>query len=154
MSWHTPERKTEQALKLYLQTVLDYEIEGVQIVTRFGNAVMTEPRIEIFCPSCLPWPANIAPYSGNWQVECTIKVVSHYDSGVDAEAHDELVGNLMDVFLITDGTNDAATAEINATQLESDLTVIQVNIGERSCTVEEHSIITEQKLELYIQPSR
>ena len=155
MPYHTPERKTEQALKLYFETVLGYELEDVQITTRFSNTEMTEPRIEIYCPACRPWDEVSSPYSGNWAVDCVLKVVTHYEPSVDDEAHDNIAGNLLDNLMVVDGDGNEATAsEINATQDESDFTVIVVDIGERTNEVEEHSLVTQQALTLYIQPSR
>lgn len=155
MPWHTPERKCEQALKRYFETVLGYELDGVQIATRFSNADLVEPRIEIFCPDCEPWADDTAPYSGNWKVSCTLKIVSHYDGdNTDAEAHDAIVGNLLDQLIIVgDNGQDAAASEINATQDEAYITVILVDVGTRTNMTEEHSLITEQELVLYIQPS-
>ena len=154
MPWHTPERKTEQALKTYFQAVLGYELEGVQFATRFSNSDLTEPRVEIYSSACRPWSEEISPYSGNWAVDITLKVVSHYDGdNVDAEAHDRIVGNLLDQILITDDGEEAAAKEINATQFESDLQVILVDVGERTNITEDHSLVTEQALVLYIKPS-
>ena len=153
---HTPERKTEQALKLYFATILGYELQGWQVTTRFSNTELTEPRIEIFCPDCEPWEDLTSAYTGNWAVTCMIKLVSHYDSGVDAEAHDVVSGNLLDSMMLADATTGASAfaQEINLTQLESDLTVLEVDIKTRTNSVEEHSLITEQELVLYVKPSR
>jgi len=154
MPWHTPERKAEQALKLYFQTVLGYELTGVQFTTRFSNAVLTEPRVEIYCTDCEPWEMEGSPYTGNWKLTITLKIVSHYAEAVDAEAHDNIVGNLLDQLLIVDENgNESASAEINATQNEADLTVLLVDVGTRSNAVEEHSLVTEQELVLYVKPS-
>lgn len=154
MPWHTPERKTEQALKTYFDTVLGYELAGVQIATRFSNTNLTEPRIEIYCTDCQPWEEEPAAYTGNWKLNVTLKVVSHYDGDqADAEAHDNIIGNLLDKLLITDGGADAAASEINATQFEADINIQLVDIGTRTNLVEEHSLVTEQELVVYIQPS-
>jgi len=155
MPYHTPERKTEQALKNYFAAVLGYELQGVQISTRFSNTELTEPRIEIISPACRPWSEEAGPFTGNWAVDCTLKVVTHYASGTDDSTHDDYVGYLLDNLMVVDSNGDEATAaEINATQFEADFTVIVVDIGERTNTIEEHSLVTEQELVLYIQPSR
>ena len=155
MPWHTPERKCEQALKTYLETVLSYEIAGVQIATRFSNADLTEPRIEIFCGSCQPWEEATTPYTGNWMCEVTLRVVSHYAPGVDAVTHDNYVGELLDKFLLRDDVTgaEAATTEINATLYDVDLELIQLDVGARTNTTDEHSLVTEQELVLYVKPS-
>ena len=154
MPWHTPERKAEQALKTYFDTVLGYELTGVQIATRFSNLELTEPRIEIYCSECEPWDIDASPYSGNWKCNISLKVVSHYEPSVDASAHDEIVGNLLDKILCVDEDGNEATAsEINATQFESDLTVLAVDVGLRTNSTNEHSLITEQELVLYVKPS-
>ena len=154
MPWHTPERKTEQALKLYFESVLGYELSGVQICTRFGNLEKTEPRIEIACESCEPYPAGVQVHTGTWLVNAKITVYSHFQKDVDAEAHDNIIGSLLDNLLVSDENgNDAAAAEINATQNESAFTVQEIEIKGRTNRVEEHSIVTEQELELIINPS-
>jgi len=156
MPYHTPERKTEQALKAYFAILLEYELQDWQVTTRFSNTELTEPRIEIYCPECEPWEEDANAYTGNWAVTCNIKVVSHYESGVDATAHDIVSGNLLDSLMLADATTgeSATAAEINLTQLEEDLTVLLVDIGTRTNSVEEHSLITEQELVLYVKPSR
>ena len=156
MPYHTPERKCEQALKLYFQTILGYELQGWQVVTRFGNEDLTEPRIEIYCPDCEPWEDEVSAYTGNWAVTCMIKMVSHYEKGVDAVAHDLVSGSLLDSLMLADTDNgeNATAAEINLTQLEEDLTVLLVEIKTRTNSVDEHSLITEQELVLYVKPSR
>jgi hypothetical protein len=156
MPYHTPERKCEQALKLYFATILEYELQGWQVVTRFGNEVKTEPRIEIYCPDAEPWEEEANAYTGNWAVTCMIKMVSHYEEGVDAEAHDIVSGNLLDSLMLADTTTgaSAAAAQINLTQFEADLTVLLVDIKTRTNSIEEHSLITEQELVLYVKPSR
>ena len=156
MPWHTPERKAEQALKLYFETVLGYELDGVQIATRFSNVALTEPRIELYCELAEPWEEDVNPYSGNWKLTLQMKVVSHYDeSGTDATAHDNIVGNLLDKLMLKDETTgeDATASEINATQFEADLTMLAVDVGARTNEIDEHSLVTQQELMLYVKPS-
>ena len=155
MSWHTPERKTEQALQLFFATVLGYELTGVQIATRFSNTELTEPRLEIACETCTPYPEGMQVDTGNWLMGVRISVHSHYESGTDAEAHDEIIGNLLDVLLTADSDgNNNTVAQINLTQGENDFTVQELEVKERSNRVEEHSLITEQEIEMIISPSR
>jgi hypothetical protein len=155
-SWHTPERKVEQALKTYLQTVAGTEFDGVQIVTRFSNLALTEPRIEIVCEELAPWPdvEELEHDTGNWRCSVNISVVSHYDKDVDAEAHDELAGQVMDKLIISDGSSDALTAEIGKTQIDSDITIFDVWRGERKNSVEGHTLKTEQSMVLLMAPSK
>ena len=156
MPWHTIERKVEDALKTYFQTVLTYEIADAQFVTRFSNEDLTEPRIEIYCPACRPFNEEVGPYSGNWEVDCIIKVVSHYDqSGTEAEAHDNIMGNLVDKILVVDDNgNEAFASQVNATLFDVDLQVIQLmRLGERTNSIEEHSLVTEQELSVLVMPS-
>ena len=155
MSWHTPERKTEAAMQLYFATVLGYELTGVQIATRFSNDELTEPRIEIVCENCVPYPEGMQVDTGNWLMTVRVSVYSHYETSVDAEAHDEIIGNLLDVLLVGDSDgNNTTVAQINLTQGESDFTVQELEVKERSNRVEDHSLITEQELEMIISPSR
>jgi len=155
MPWNTPERKAEQALKQYFETVLGYELQGVQIATRFSNTELTEPRIEIYCEAAEPWEDLANGYTGNWKLTTQVKVVSHYATGADAVAHDEIMGNLLDNLMLVDATTgeSALASEINKTLFEADLTMIIVNITARTNSVDEHSLITEQELELYVKPS-
>jgi len=155
MSWNTPERKVENALRIYFATVLGYELNGVQVITRFSNAEKTEPRLEIFCESCEPYPEDVEVQTGDWLISCKLKIVSHYESGIDAVAHDEIAGSLLDTLLIADenGANNAYS-EINNTQLEEDVYVMGLWIKERVNNVEEHSLITEQAIELIVMVSR
>ena len=154
MPWQTPERKTEQALKLYMETILGYELDGVQIVTRFSNAELTEPRIEIVAERCTPYPEDAQYYTGSWMVSGEIRVISHYEKSVDAEAHDNILGNILDNLLILDENgNDAAATQINATQNESNFTVQLVNLGERTNEVNDHSLVSVQGFEMLINVS-
>jgi hypothetical protein len=84
----------------------------------------------------------------------SIKCISHYERGVDAAAHDDIMGAVLDKLLVTDGTSDALTAEINATSTGEDFTVQDVVLKDRTNSIQEHSLVTEQKLEMYIIPSR
>jgi len=154
MPWHTPERKTEQALKLYFQAVTGWELDGVQIATRFSNAALTEPRIEIVAESCQPWEGDVQYYTGNWSVNVKISVHTHYEKNVDAEAHDNLVGSLLDVLLVGDGASDKLVEEINKTQVDSDFTAQLIDIGARSNMVEDHTMKTEQELVVMMSPSK
>ena len=154
MPWHTPERKSEQALKLYLETVLGYEISGVQVATRFSNVPLTEPRIEIVVEKCSPHPEDAQYYTGSWTVSGTIKVVSHYETSVDAEAHDNILGVILDNLIIVDENgNDAAVSEINATQNEEAFTVQLFNLGERTNDIEDHSLVSVQSFSMLINVS-
>lgn len=156
MSWHTPERKTEQALKLYFQTVLGYELDGVQIATRFSNTDLTEPRIDIFCESASPYPSEAEVHTGNWLVTVKIEVVSHYASGTDAVSHDEICGHLLDKLIMIDDVTgaDVTVDQINATQFEEEFTIQFLEIKDRTNRIEEHSLVTEQEIEMIISPSR
>ena len=154
MSWHTPERKTEQALLDYLSAVEGNEFAGVQFLTRFSNAEKTEPRIEIVVEKARPDISDAQIHTGNWVCEATMKVISHYESEVDAETHDEIVGQLLDKLLISDAGADAAAEQINATQTDENFTCFDVRIGDRTNSVDEHSVITEQSIEIDMKPSR
>lgn len=155
-SWHTPERKVEQALKTYLQTVAGTEFDGVQIVTRFSNLALTEPRIEIVCEDLAPWPTveDSQSDTGNWQCTVNISVLSHYEKDVDATAHDELAGQVMDKLILTDGTSDALADEIEKTQVDADITIFDAWRGERKNSVEGHTLKTEQSMVLLMAPSK
>jgi hypothetical protein len=152
MPYHTPERKTEQALKNYFPQVLGYEIGGVQFVTRFCNAVLTEPRVEIAATDVSPFLTTSDVQTGLWNVTLTIKVVTHYEKEVDAVEHDNLVGNLVDKLLIIDANGqDALENEINGAQLEEYFYVFKATLTSRRNNVEDHSIVTEQDVEMLVR---
>ena len=156
MPWHTPERKTEQALKRYFETVLGFELEGVQLATRFSNVKLTEPRVDIVARGVEP-EIELGEYqTGNWVVAVMLRVVSHYERDVDAENHDEILGNIVDkLIMITDDEprQDATADEINKTLDENYLTVRQVDVMGRTTETAEQQIITEQAVEITIIPS-
>ena len=151
MSVHTPERKIEQALKRYLETVAGTEFAGVLFVTRFNNLVLTEPRIEIVCAYCNDWPENssVESDSGDWQCEVSITVKSRYEKDVDAVAHDEIAGQVADKII-----TPTLVADIMATQTDEDITVFDAWRGGRSNSIDGKSLKTEQKLTVFIAPSK
>ena len=154
MSWHTPERKTEQALLRYLQTAEGSEFDGVQWHTRFCNKIKTEPRIEIICEACEPDINEAEMHTGNWTCSVEITVVSHYEEGVDATAHDEIAGQIADKLFITDAGSDALASEINKTQGDEDFKAQWYLLKTRTNTIQEHSVVTVQELEITMRPSQ
>lgn len=145
MAWHTPERKAEQALQRYLQSIAGTEFDGVQFVTRFSNKTKAEPRIEITCEDCEATLADHKPDPGIWDCRIKVTIVSHYALDIDAVTHDELAGQVADKLILDENVTTLA-AEIMKTQDDEDFNVFQTRRGNRTNRIEEHSLVTEQEL--------
>jgi hypothetical protein len=153
-SWHTPERKTEQAFKVYLETLLADDIQGVQVATRFSNVALSEPRIEIVADRVIPTEQDAEYYTGNWSVSLALKVITHYESGVDAVTHDDLMGKILDVLMVSESGQDVLVDQLNQTQDDTDFTAQQIDIGQRTNSIDGHSLVTVQELTVMMAPSK
>lgn len=156
MSWHTPERKAEQAFEAWLKTVEDSVLSRCNIRTRFSNAVKTLPSIDIVCDTAKPDIVSAQVFTGNWICSIEFTVISHYERGVDAEAHDEYVGLLTDLLMQVDESSgdEAVSGYLNGVATDADITAYLWTPGERTNSVEEKTLVTKIRGELWMKPSK
>jgi hypothetical protein len=149
MAWHSIESLTEEACKRYIQGNLDYEIEGVSILTRFATEVRDLPAITIVCPTLTRFPED-ARFSGIWTAEVVVSMYaiwSEQGTGTGA-THDQRVAAVTDLF-----TDDDVAAQLNAAMSGENWACSDMQISGRENVVEENKIITRLTLEAIVSPS-
>lgn len=149
MPYHTPESKTEEALKRYLQGELaEGELAGVQVVTRFAGDDLVPPMLSILAANCEPMtPEDFQHLVGNYRLQVVLTLASHYKEH-SATQHDAFVGAVADALY----KNDLQTT-LTALMEGEEATFLSLTPGARKNTVDGHEQITEINLTVNMYPS-
>jgi hypothetical protein len=157
--WHTPQAKTEEALRRLISHD-EEDIQGVQVLSRFSNKPIALPMIRILCQAS-PYGSENGDsiISGNWRVTATMRVTTHYKSedgdgcdptDVEVIEHDRIAAVVIDA-LFTENMTDS----LNELMQDEDFTAIYWTPG--SCVSSEPSdgrLITEISCEIVMAPSK
>ena len=148
MSYHLPERKTEQAFKAYFGA-----ITGLEVRTRFSGAEKSLPELVIMCPSCEP--SETIEVSGailpaEWSCGMRFVIRSRYIKGdqAEGEAHDTFVGAVSD--MIADAT---IIAGLNQFSAMFDFQAVRWEVGARENRINDKDLETELNGTLWMVPS-
>lgn len=149
MPYHTPEAKTEEGLKRYLEGELaEAELAGVQVVKRFSGDDLTPPMLSILASNCEPMiPEDFQHLAGNYKVDVVLTLASHYKDQT-ADQHDAFVGAVADALY----HNDLQTT-LTALMEGEECTFQSITPGARKNTVDGHQQLTEINLTVYMYPS-
>jgi hypothetical protein len=95
MAYLTPEAKSEEAFRLYFESVRSPDLDGVQFLKRFDVDIKAAPFITIVAESADPMFTTSPQITGNFRVGMVFRVVSH-SLDHTGEEHDAYVGTIAD----------------------------------------------------------
>lgn len=144
MSYHSPERKSEQAFKAYFGA-----ITGLAVRTRFSGAVKELPELCIICNECDPSirfeDNSVAEWACNLKFEIRTRYIKQ--DMAEGDAHDVIVGAIAD--MIADST---IIAGLNQFSELIDFKAIMWKPGRRTNRVDDKDYVTELNGTLWIVP--
>ena len=152
MSYHLPERKTEQAFKAYFGA-----ITGLAVRTRFSGAEKSLPELVIICDECGPAIRNEDNSVAEWACDVKFTIRTRYirDDEAEGDAHDLLVGLVSDMIADSSIANLDAypTGGLNAFQTMFDFKAVLWKPGTRKSRVSDKDLETELSGTLWLVPS-
>jgi hypothetical protein len=145
MSYHLPERKSEQAFRAYFGV-----ITGLAVRTRFSGAEKSLPELVIICDECGPAVRGESQEVLEWACDLKFTIRSRYikDDQATGEAHDTFVGAIGD--MIADATIITGLNQFSALL---EFQAVLWKPGTRKSKVTEHDLETELSGTLWLVPS-
>ena len=146
MAYLTPEAKSEEAFRLYFESIRTPDLEGVQFLKRFDADIKRAPFVIIVAESADPMFPNSPQITGNFRVGMVFGVVSHNKDNTGTE-HDAYVGAIADQLFL-----DNVSTTLNSLMSGESFTAFQWTPAGRTNDVDGNTQITEMRGTLLMMP--
>ena len=146
MAYLTPEAKSEEAFRLYFESIRTPDLEGVQFLKRFDVDIKAAPFVTIVAESADPMFPTSPQITGNFRVGMVFRVISHNKDNTGTE-HDAYVGAIADQLFL-----DNVSTTLNSLMSGESFTAFQWTPAGRTNDVDGNTQITEMRGTLLMMP--
>lgn len=146
MAYLTPEAKSEEAFRLYFESIRTPDLDDVQFLKRFDADLKRAPFVTIVAESADSMFSGAPEITGNFRVGMVFRVVSHNKDNTGTE-HDAYVACIADNTFL-----DNVATTLNTLMAGEQFTAFQWTPAGRTNDVDGNTQTTEMRGILLMMP--